>query len=159
MELILGYAAGLLTLINPCVLPVLPIVLATALQSGRHGPALLALGLSVSFIALGVSVAAFGHAVGITEETIANAGAVLMIGFGLVLLVPRFSEGFALATAGPLGPRRRATRWGRPHRIGGSIPWAGCSSARYEPLHWPRRSAARFRWPAKGSRWAGPRRS
>ena len=28
MELIYGYLAGLLTLINPCVLPVLPIVLA-----------------------------------------------------------------------------------------------------------------------------------
>ena len=38
MEYILGYAAGLLTLINPCVLPILPIVLATALQAGRLGP-------------------------------------------------------------------------------------------------------------------------
>ncbi|NHX27459.1 cytochrome c biogenesis protein CcdA, partial [Escherichia coli] len=33
MDLLLGYLAGLLTLINPCVLPVLPIVLATALQA------------------------------------------------------------------------------------------------------------------------------
>lgn len=38
MELILGYIAGVLTLINPCVLPVLPIVLASGLQAGRHGP-------------------------------------------------------------------------------------------------------------------------
>ena len=38
MELFLGFLAGALTLINPCVLPVLPIVLASALQSGRHGP-------------------------------------------------------------------------------------------------------------------------
>ena len=38
MELVFAYLAGLLTLINPCVLPVLPIVLATALQASRHGP-------------------------------------------------------------------------------------------------------------------------
>ena len=100
MELVLGYAAGLLTLINPCVLPILPIVLATALQAGRGGPIALAAGLSVSFVTLGLFVAALGRALGITEESISNAGAVLMIGFGLVLLIPRFSESFATATAG-----------------------------------------------------------
>lgn len=100
MDLIFGYAAGLLTLINPCVLPVLPIVLATALQAGRRGPLLLAAGMSVSFVALGLGVTALGYSLGITPEGVANAGAVLMIGFGLILLVPRFSERFATATAG-----------------------------------------------------------
>ena len=37
MDLIFAYLAGLLTLINPCVLPVLPIVLASALQAHRLG--------------------------------------------------------------------------------------------------------------------------
>lgn len=100
MEYILGYAAGLLTLINPCVLPILPIVLATALQAGRLGPLAVAGGMSVSFVALGLLVSVAGRSLGITEETVSNAGAVLMIGFGLVLLVPRFSESFATATAG-----------------------------------------------------------
>ncbi len=100
MEYVLGYAAGLLTLINPCVLPILPIVLATALQAGRMGPLAVAAGLSVSFVALGLLVSVAGRALGITEETVANAGAVLMVGFGLILLVPRFSESFATATAG-----------------------------------------------------------
>ncbi|MEO0918613.1 MAG: cytochrome c biogenesis CcdA family protein [Pseudomonadota bacterium] len=100
MEYLLGYAAGLLTLINPCVLPILPIVLATALQAGRAGPLAVAAGLSVSFVALGLLVAVAGRSIGVTEETFANAGANLMIAFGLVLLVPRFSESFATATAG-----------------------------------------------------------
>jgi len=100
MELILGYAAGLLTLINPCVLPILPIVLATALQAGRHGPLAIAAGMSLSFVVLGLGVTVVGYSLGITEETIAQAGAVLMVGFGLILLVPRFSAGFATATAG-----------------------------------------------------------
>ncbi len=100
MEYVLGYAAGLLTLINPCVLPILPIVLATALQAGRGGPLAVAAGLSISFVALGLFVSIAGRSLGITDATLANAGAVLMILFGLVLLVPRFSENFAAATAG-----------------------------------------------------------
>ncbi len=100
MELLLGYGAGLLTLINPCVLPVLPIVLATALQASRWGPVALAAGLSFAFVALGIGVAALGRSFGISEDSIAQAGAVLMIGFGLVLLVPQLDAGFATATAG-----------------------------------------------------------
>lgn len=100
MDLILAYGAGLLTLINPCVLPVLPIVVASALQASPRGPLLLAAGMSLSFVALGLLVTAFGRAIGLTPETVADAGAVVMIGFGLVLLVPAFNRGFALATAG-----------------------------------------------------------
>ena len=100
MELAFAYAAGLLTLVNPCVLPVLPIVLAGALQASRWGPAALAAGMGLSFVALGLLVAAAGRSLGLTEETVSQAGAVLMVGFGLVLLVPAAGRGFALATAG-----------------------------------------------------------
>ena len=51
LELVLAYGAGLLTLINPCVLPVLPIVLAGSLQASRYGPLALAGGMSLSFVA------------------------------------------------------------------------------------------------------------
>ena len=100
MEPILAYFAGLLTLINPCVLPVLPIVLAGALQAGRAGPLYLAAGMAVSFIGLGFTVASFGFALGIDEDTVARAGAVLMVIFGAVLLVPQASARFSTATSG-----------------------------------------------------------
>lgn len=100
MDLVFAYGAGLLTLINPCVLPVLPIVLATALQASRWGPVALAAGMSLSFAILGVTVSAFGRAVGLNADDIAQVGAVLMILFGLVLLVPQASAVFSTATAG-----------------------------------------------------------
>ncbi len=100
MDLIFGYLAGLLTLINPCVLPVLPIVLASALQAHRLGPVALAAGMAGSFVVLGLTVAAAGQALGLSDTTLARAGALMMIGFGLVLLVPRLNAGFATATAG-----------------------------------------------------------
>lgn len=100
MDLVFGYLAGLLTLINPCVLPVLPIILATALQAGRAGPLALAAGMSLSFVIVGMSVAVFGRALGIDDVMIARAGAVMMVLFGIVLMVPQFSARFATATAG-----------------------------------------------------------
>lgn len=100
MDLIFAYLAGALTLINPCVLPVVPIVLASALQAHRLGPVALAAGMGISFVVLGLTVAAAGQALGLSDQTLARAGAIAMIGFGAVLLVPRLNAGFALATAG-----------------------------------------------------------
>lgn len=100
MELILAYGAGLLTLINPCVLPVLPIVLVSALNASRLGPLVLAAGMSVSFVTFGLLVTAFGASIGLTQDGLAQIGAVLMIGFGLVLFVPQLAGRFEMATAG-----------------------------------------------------------
>lgn len=100
MDLIFAYLAGLLTLINPCVLPVLPIVLVGALEADRRGPLALAAGMSVSFIAFGMFIATAGHAVGLDSETLASAGAVMMMLFGVVLMVPALGHRFEAATAG-----------------------------------------------------------
>jgi cytochrome c biogenesis protein CcdA len=134
MELLLAYAAGLLTLINPCVLPVLPIVLATSL--GRHplGPVALAAGMGVSFTVLGLGVTAFGQALGLGPERLVQAGAVAMLAFGLVLLVPRLSAGFQTATAGVASRADagigRADAFGLPGQaLGGALlgaAWSPC---------------------------------
>lgn len=103
MELVFAYLAGILTLINPCVLPVLPIVLASALNAGRRGPLALAAGLTVSFVAFGMFVTTVGYSLGLTQEGLAQIGAIIMIIFGLVLLVPAFSRRFESATQGMAG--------------------------------------------------------
>lgn len=100
MELLLAYGAGLLTLINPCVLPVLPIVLVSALNASKMGPLALAAGMSVSFVVFGVLVTAFGAGIGLTQDMLAQIGAVLMIAFGVIMIVPQFSRAFEMATAG-----------------------------------------------------------
>jgi len=56
--------------------------------------------MSLSFVIVGMTIAVFGRALGIDDQIITQAGAGLMIVFGVVLLVPRFSESFATATAG-----------------------------------------------------------
>ena len=100
MTLVFAFLAGLLTLINPCVLPVLPIVLASALQAHRSGPVALAAGMSVSFTVFGLTLAAAGQALGLSDRLLSQGAAVLMVAFGVTLLVPRFSLAFEAATAG-----------------------------------------------------------
>ena len=136
MELVLAYIAGLLTLINPCVLPILPVVLASAAQAHRHGPAAMALGMSVSFVAFGMLVTVFGRALGLTPDTVSRIGAVLMIGFGLVLLVPRLSEGFATATAG-FAARADARADGAGAGLGGQMLGGALLGAVWSPCIGP----------------------
>jgi cytochrome c-type biogenesis protein len=100
MELIFAYLAGLLTLINPCVLPVLPIVLASSLHRDRRAPLALAAGMSLSFVALGLGVTALGPALGLDTDSVAQIAALVMVGFGVVMLVPSLSGRFSTATAG-----------------------------------------------------------
>ncbi|MCY4468217.1 MAG: cytochrome c biogenesis CcdA family protein [Thiotrichales bacterium] len=107
MTYLWAYVAGVLTLINPCVLPLLPIVIAAAFQNSRLGPLALAAGLTVSFAVLGTSVTAFGHLLSIDADMVNRAAAVVMMAFGVVLLVPRAQ--IVLATlAAPLASRANA---------------------------------------------------
>ena len=94
MALVFAFIAGLLTLINPCILPVLPLVLASALQSSRFGPLWLSLGLGTSVVVIGVLLTAFGRSLGLTEGMILNVSSVLMIVFGLILALPPLARKF-----------------------------------------------------------------
>ena len=100
MEFVFAYLAGLLTLINPCVLPVLPIVLASSLHRDRRAPLALSAGLSLSFVVLGLGVTALGPSLGLDSDMVARGAALAMVAFGLVMLVPAFSGRFSMATAG-----------------------------------------------------------
>jgi cytochrome c-type biogenesis protein len=100
MELIFAYLAGLLTLINPCVLPVLPIVLASSLHRDRRAPLALAAGMSLSFVGLGLGVTALGPALGLDSDSVARGAALAMVAFGVIMLVPALSGWFSTATAG-----------------------------------------------------------
>jgi hypothetical protein len=55
--LALAFVAGILSILSPCVLPILPIVLGAAASAHRWGPVVLAMGLAVSFVAIGLFVA------------------------------------------------------------------------------------------------------
>jgi cytochrome c biogenesis protein CcdA len=97
----LAFLAGILSVLSPCVLPLVPIVLGTAASEHRWGPLALAAGLALSFTIIGLFVATIGFAIGLDSVVFRLVSAVLLIGVGLVLLVPRLQAQFAVA-AGPV---------------------------------------------------------
>ncbi len=96
-SLALASLAGVLSIASPCVLPILPIVLGAAASEHRLGPAALAAGLAVSFVAIGLFVATVGYSIGADADVLRHVAAALMIAVGVFLLVPRFQAGLALA--------------------------------------------------------------
>ena len=96
----LGYGAGILTTLSPCVLPLVPIVVATALAAHRLGPYALALGLTISFAAVGIFVAVLGASLGLDQALFRNIAAIVLIAFGILLLSTRLQERVALAASG-----------------------------------------------------------
>jgi len=95
----LALVGGVLSILSPCVLPILPIALGAAASEHRWGPLLLATGLAVSFVAIGLFVATIGFSIGLDADIFRDVAAALMIAIGTVLLVPRFQARLALASA------------------------------------------------------------
>ena len=91
---LLGYAAGALTILSPCVLPLVPIVLSGAAQRHRFGPLALGAGLVVSFTLTGFVVATVGASVGLDGDLFRLIGAGLLLAIGVVLLVPPIQHAF-----------------------------------------------------------------
>jgi cytochrome c biogenesis protein CcdA len=98
---LLAFLAGLLSLLNPCTLPLIPIVLGTATNRHRYGPVALAGGLTLSFVAIGLFVALVGFSIGLDFTVFRMVAGILMILFGAVLIVPMAQHRVA-AAAGPV---------------------------------------------------------
>ena len=98
----LSFLAGVLSILSPCVLPLLPIILGTAQSEHRLGPVALAVGLALSFTLIGLFVATIGFAMGLDTDVFRAISAFFLIAIGIVLLVPRLQQQFAVA-AGPVG--------------------------------------------------------
>ncbi len=115
---LLAFAAGILSILSPCVLPILPVVLGAAASQHRWGPAALASGLALAFVALGLFLATIGHSIGLDAERLRYIAAALIIAFGAVLLLPALQARIAVA-GGPIG------NWA--DRIFGATPKDGVS--------------------------------
>ncbi len=100
----LGYAAGALSTLSPCVLPILPIVLFGAIERHRLGPLALAAGLSLSFAFVGIVLASVGFGIGIDASVLRLSIAALMVAMGAVLLVPAY-QGSLATLAAPVAAR------------------------------------------------------
>jgi cytochrome c-type biogenesis protein len=95
----LALVAGLLTTLSPCVLPLVPILMSSAVVAHRHGPWALALGVAISYALVGGLLASVGASLSLAGETFREVAAALLIVFGSVLISEQLGAWFARATA------------------------------------------------------------
>lgn len=93
--LALAFAAGILSILSPCVLPLVPIVLGAAVAAHPLGAVALAAGLALSFTGLGLLLALVGFGLGIDAGMFRFAAAAIMIALGAVLWVPSWQARLA----------------------------------------------------------------
>ena len=96
----LALSAGLLSTLSPCVLPIVPILLGSAMNAHRRAPIALALGLAISYAAIGTALAWAGTAFELDSKLVRRIGAALLGLFALVILSSSLQERFAVATSG-----------------------------------------------------------
>jgi len=82
----LAVGAGVASVLSPCVLPVIPVILAGAERKDRLRPLLVVLGLSLTFMAMGAVSSLFGALLVGRTRTIELAGASVIMIMGILLL-------------------------------------------------------------------------
>jgi cytochrome c biogenesis protein CcdA/thiol-disulfide isomerase/thioredoxin len=90
--LLIGFVAGVVTAISPCVLPVLPILLAGGASGGRRRPYAIIGGLVLSFAVFTLTAAWIIDRLGLPDDFLRNAALVLLFVVAATLLVPRLGE-------------------------------------------------------------------
>jgi cytochrome c biogenesis protein CcdA len=100
MELLpLSFLAGVLTVLSPCVLPLLPVILAgSAAESGRRGPVIIIASLAVSVVAFTLLIRGASALLGIPNNVWLIVSGALVIAIGVTLAFPALWERISTAT-------------------------------------------------------------
>ena len=85
----LAFAAGILTVAAPCILPVLPILLGASIgQQSRSRPLFIVAGFILAFSAFALLFGVFPTVLGLSPQNLREISIVLLGGFGLLMLWP-----------------------------------------------------------------------
>jgi cytochrome c-type biogenesis protein len=87
----LAFLGGVLTVLSPCVLPILPILVGRSLQSHKYGPLSLVMGLVVGFAVVGSVVGISASWLTGLANFLRSAAIVVLLGLGLLAIFPALS--------------------------------------------------------------------
>src|SRR5258708_33198514 len=139
-NLVLALLAGVVTVAAPCTLPVLPILRGASVgQTGKARPAMVALGFVMSFSMVALLLGAITRAFDFDPNDLRTGAAILLAGFGLLMLWPAPFEWLSSRIGGYSGSAA-ASRQGM---IGGvalgttrGVGWTPCAGPAAGPdLH------------------------
>ena len=90
--IIFAFLAGIVTILSPCILPILPIVLSGSVVGGRKRPLGVVTGFIVSFTFFTLFLTAIVRSFGISASALRNFSVVVIFMFGLALVIPGFQK-------------------------------------------------------------------
>jgi len=88
----ISFVSGILTVFSPCVLPILPIILASSVEGSRRRIQGIIVGLVTSFTIATLLLSTFVRAFGIPADTIRILAVVLLVLLGIGLLFPIIAQ-------------------------------------------------------------------
>ena len=101
LDLVLALLAGVITIAAPCTLPMLPILLGASVgQTSKARPVMIALGFVLSFSVVALALSAITRAFDFDPNVLRGAAAILLAGFGLLMLWPTPFERLASRLGG-----------------------------------------------------------
>jgi cytochrome c biogenesis protein CcdA len=98
MLLLVAFLGGLLTVLSPCVLPVLPVLLSGAVGGRGRPPGIIA-GFTGSFVLLTLFLATLVGTLNLSVEALRWGAVALLLLFGLTLAVPALQRRFEVLAA------------------------------------------------------------
>lgn len=101
LNLVLALLAGVVTVATPCTLPMLPILLGASVgQTGKVRPAMIALGFVMSFSMVALLLSAITRAFDFDPNSLRTGAAILLAGFGLLMIWPAPFEWLSVRMGG-----------------------------------------------------------
>jgi cytochrome c biogenesis protein CcdA/thiol-disulfide isomerase/thioredoxin len=89
IQILFAILAGILTVGAPCILPMLPLLLATTIgKSGKLRPLFITLGFVITFALLAFLFGLFTHILGLSQNVLRDIAVVLLIVFGIFMIWP-----------------------------------------------------------------------
>ena len=131
----LAFVAGLITAISPCVLPVLPIVLAGGASGGRRRPYAIIAGLASCFLVSILFASWILSKLGLPQDLLRNISIGLLFLLAATLLFPQLGvlleRPFTRLSRGPSGDL--GSWWDECHWYSNRTPARGPSGRRCGP--------------------------
>ncbi len=106
--LVFAFLGGVVTILSPCILPILPVVLSGGVTGGKKRPIGVVTGFVLSFTFFTLFLTSLVRATGISADSLRSVSVFIVAAFGLGLLVPKFQialERMFSRLAGNFSPR------------------------------------------------------
>ncbi len=90
--IIFAFLGGIVTILSPCILPILPIILSTSTTGGKSRPFGIVTGFVLSFTAFTLLLTTIVNLTGLSADLLRNAAITLLLLFGVFMLFPNLQK-------------------------------------------------------------------